>query len=184
MTKAELVKLFKEMAAAERFIGDSPFKSRAYLFAAETIEEYGLDIESLKNVKGIGKAILNKTDEYLKMGRIKKHDYLMELIPKKYVKVLTPENAMALGKEWKSEIIKRFFNENKTLRSLPSKHLARFYVLKEIASRFKRNHVYTETEINEILMKLYKDYVALRRYLVDYGFLKRTKDGSEYKRGD
>lgn len=184
MTKAELAKLFKEMAVAETFIGDSPFKSRTYLFAAEVIEKYGLDVEILKNVKGVGKAVLNKTNEYFKTGKIKKHDYLMKLIPGKYAKALTLENARLLGKEWKSEIMKRFFSEDKTLRSLPSKHLTRFYVLKEISSRFKRNHVYTETEINKILMKVYKDNVALRRYLVDYGFLKRTKDGSEYKRGD
>ncbi len=184
MSKAELVKLFKEMAMAEMFIGNSPFKSRTYLFAAESVEKYGLKVEILENIRGIGKAILNKTSEYLKMGKIKKHDYLMELIPRKYSELLTIENARALGKEWKSIVIKRFFNEDGTLKSLPSKHSLRFYVLKHIASYFKRNRVYTEMEVNEILSNIHEDNVALRRYLIDYGFLKRTKDGSEYRRGD
>ena len=184
MDKSELVRLFGEMAAAEIFIGDSPFKSRTYLLAAESVERYGLDVDTLKSLNGIGKAVLNKTKEYIETGKIKKHDYLMELIPTKYKKTLTLENAKNLGKEWKLEIKKRFFNGDGTLKLLPAKHLMKFYVLKEISSHFKQRHIYTETEVNEILLRIYDDNVTLRRCLIDYGFLARTKDGSEYKRRD
>ena len=31
-----------------------------------------------------------------------------------------------------------------------------------------------------MLAAVYEDYSMLRRYLVDYGFMGRTKDGTEY----
>lgn len=46
-----------------------------------------------------------------------------------------------------------------------------------------RQHM-TEKEINEILKagNLFGDHVVLRRYLVDYGLVTRTRDGSVYER--
>lgn len=35
-------------------------------------------------------------------------------------------------------------------------------------------------EVNEILRPVYDDFVLLRRYLIDYKFLTREKDGSCY----
>jgi hypothetical protein len=40
--------------------------------------------------------------------------------------------------------------------------------------------MYAEKEINEILKAIYEDYVMLRRYLIEYGFIDRKSDGSEY----
>ena len=182
MDAVELAKIFKEMSAAEDFIGDVLFKSRTYLLAAETVKKVGLDLEKLKETKGIGKAIITKTKEYLESERVKKHAELMELIPAKYKKKILTQDAKVLGKRWREEIKRRFFNEDGTLKSWPSKYSTKFYVLKEIARNFKRNRVYTENEVNMILAPIYEDHITLRRYLINYGFMRRTKDGSEYKR--
>ena len=51
-----------------------PFKARAYLQAQETIMTYPEDIyniEQLKGLKGIGKAIEGKLEEYIKTGSLK-----------------------------------------------------------------------------------------------------------------
>ena len=51
-----------------------PFKARAYLQAQETIMAYPEDIyniEQLKGLKGIGKAIEGKLEEYIKTGSLK-----------------------------------------------------------------------------------------------------------------
>ena len=39
---------------------------------------------------------------------------------------------------------------------------------------------YTEKELNTILVESFDDYVTIRRYLIEYGFLDRKKDGSRY----
>ncbi len=39
---------------------------------------------------------------------------------------------------------------------------------------------YTEKEVNKKLYKYYDDYVLLRRYMVDFGILDRTDNGSCY----
>lgn len=49
-----------------------------------------------------------------------------------------------------------------------------------IATLFDENKKYSEVEVNEILKPVYDDFVLLRRYLIDYKFLTREKDGSCY----
>ena len=39
---------------------------------------------------------------------------------------------------------------------------------------------YTEREVNEIIQPIYADYVTIRRYLISYGLMNRTRNGSEY----
>lgn len=182
MNTVELLKIFKEMAAAEDFIGGIPFKSRTYRLAAEAVGRTGLDLKKLKETKGIGKAVISKTKEYLESGRVRKHTELMELIPARYKKKILTQNARELGKQWRKEIKRRFFNEDGSLKTWPSKHSTKFYTLKEITYNFKKNRMYSESEVNAILAPIHEDYIALRRYLVNYGFIERTKDGSEYKR--
>lgn len=49
-----------------------------------------------------------------------------------------------------------------------------------ITTLFDENKKYSEVEVNEILRPVYDDFVLLRRYLIDYKFLTREKDGSCY----
>jgi len=50
------------------------------------------------------------------------------------------------------------------------------------ASLFTGGRVYTEREVNEALATVHDDTSALRRYLVESGFLGRTSDGAVYQR--
>ena len=50
----------------------------------------------------------------------------------------------------------------------------------EISKRFQIGKIYGEKEVNQILKMVYEDYVTLRRYLIEYGFLDRKPDGSQY----
>ena len=47
---------------------------------------------------------------------------------------------------------------------------------------FENGVEYTEKEINHKLVNYYEDYALLRRYLVDFGLLERSKDCSVYIR--
>ncbi|CAH1207835.1 hypothetical protein PAECIP111893_02792 [Paenibacillus plantiphilus] len=67
------------------------------------------------------------------------------------------------------------------LTGFPRKQKRKAALLRHIATRFKKGRKYKETEVNEILIRfMAEEYVTLRRYLIDYGFLGRESDGSAY----
>lgn len=72
------------------------------------------------------------------------------------------------------------------LNRIPRHPDQREVVLGVLAAGLRRRHPYSETEINEHLgralaaMNARVDHVTCRRYLVDFGFLKRDRAGSRY----
>jgi len=84
--------------------------------------------------------------------------------------------------EEQREIGGRYFleGESLSLKSFPKKQKAKLVVLNRIAELFDRAKRYTEKEVNAILGGVYEDHVTIRRYLIEYGFLARKPDGSEY----
>lgn len=70
------------------------------------------------------------------------------------------------------------------LSTFPTREKRRLILLRQIATRFAPGQTYTEKEVNAILSAVYTDHVLLRRLLIDYGFLTRRPDGSEYRRAD
>jgi hypothetical protein len=68
------------------------------------------------------------------------------------------------------------------LASWPRKQKEKLVLLLKVSGLFDPARVYSEREVNAILMPVYYDYVELRRYLIEYGFLTRKPDGSEYRR--
>ena len=56
---------------------------------------------------------------------------------------------------------------------MPSKRSKLLLVLDHIAQDFELGRTYPEAEVNEILLRYNDDYAALRRYLVDEGFMTR-----------
>jgi DNA-binding CsgD family transcriptional regulator len=66
------------------------------------------------------------------------------------------------------------------LRQIPPKEKKKIVVLGLIATSFEKGRRYPEKEINAILRDIHEDYVTLRRYLIEYGYLDRQRDCSEY----
>lgn len=66
------------------------------------------------------------------------------------------------------------------LRTFPAKEKRKYIVLTEIIRVFALGTHYSETEVNGILKRIYFDFATIRRYLVDYHFLDRTRDGKDY----
>ncbi|GGG17466.1 DUF2087 domain-containing protein [Paenibacillus abyssi] len=67
------------------------------------------------------------------------------------------------------------------LTGFPRKEKRKLAILRHIASFFERKRRYTEKEVNQVLSRFYEeDYVTLRRYLIEYGFMGREDDGSAY----
>jgi len=80
----------------------------------------------------------------------------------------------------RQSILSTYMTEAGALKEIPSKEKRKIVVLKEIAKNFKAEKQYSEVEINRILKRVNEDYPYLRRLLVEYGFLERTRDGSCY----
>ena len=75
-----------------------------------------------------------------------------------------------------------YLDENGAIRQFPARAKKKIIVMKEVIKNFKKDAVYTETEVNRILKRIYEeDYPSLRRALIEYGFMERTADGSVYR---
>ncbi len=89
----------------------------------------------------------------------------------------------AISNEEMEKVINTYFiNEDsiQKLKTFPSKEKRKIVVLKHILNYFENNRTYTEKEVNEILLKIYDDFVTLRRYMIEYGYMERSKDCSQY----
>jgi hypothetical protein len=68
------------------------------------------------------------------------------------------------------------------LTGWPKKQKDKLVLLRRIAMLFAEGRRYSEKEVNAILAPVWADHVTIRRYLIEYGFLGRRADGSEYWR--
>lgn len=66
------------------------------------------------------------------------------------------------------------------LKNFPPKEKKKVVILTKIWEQFEGGRKYSEKEVNKILADVYDDFVTIRRYLIEYGFMDRTKDGSKY----
>ena len=69
----------------------------------------------------------------------------------------------------------RTFVRNGRLVSIPAARSKRLVLLDWLAQRFEPGRHYPEREVNAILREVHPDVAALRRYLVDEGFLERLR---------
>ena len=84
------------------------------------------------------------------------------------------EAGLALGAATEDEehVLRTFFR-NGRLTEVPMKQSKRLIVLQRIALEFEPGRRYDEKEVNVIVGAFFNDHAALRRYLVDEGFLDR-----------
>ncbi len=72
-------------------------------------------------------------------------------------------------------LVGRLFTDGRIER-VPAKRKARAAVLLEVVGRFEPGRVYSEPEVNEVLLGVHEDFAYLRRELVNYHYLER-EDG-------
>ncbi len=87
MDKRQLSSIFEDIAMLLEIKGENPFKTKAYINAARTLELLEGDLSdyikegSLEDIKGIGKAISEKILEYAQTGQIRYYDELKAAVP-------------------------------------------------------------------------------------------------------
>lgn len=114
---------------------------------------------------------------------------MMELLKEKdeYAPAFVPVHQTAtmiderynITQEEQEQVVKKYFADG-VLTAFPLKEKQRLVILREIAGYLQPDVNYNEQEINQIVKGFYEDYVLIRRYLVEYGFVDRTSDGSNY----
>ena len=72
-------------------------------------------------------------------------------------------------------VLRGFFARGR-LTHVPAAHAKRMVVLDYLAQSFEPGVQYEEAKVNRILGKFHDDYAALRRYLVDAGYLSRSEN--------
>lgn len=70
-------------------------------------------------------------------------------------------------------VLRAFLRPDGSLTAIPTKVRKRLVVLNEIAQQFELGQTYDETSVNNLLRSWHDDVAALRRYLVEEGFLER-----------
>ncbi len=71
-------------------------------------------------------------------------------------------------------VLRAFLDGQGRLRGIPSRHSKRLVVLDLLAQLFEPGQRYEEVEVNRMLRAYHDDVAALRRYLVEDGFLDRS----------
>lgn len=66
------------------------------------------------------------------------------------------------------------------LRNFSPREKKKIIILTRIAEVFESEKEYTEKEVNALLEPIYPDFATVRRYLVEYGYMQRTRNGSKY----
>ncbi|MCB1246376.1 MAG: GNAT family N-acetyltransferase [Acidimicrobiia bacterium] len=80
-----------------------------------------------------------------------------------------------------AEILGRFFDGDRLVR-IPSGAAKRRLIIERVALRFEPGVRYHEREVDFAIQLIHADYAAVRRYLVDEGFMDRA-DGSYWRIG-
>jgi len=79
----------------------------------------------------------------------------------------------------KMSIIKNFFNEDGTLKNMPSQRKKKVVILAYLIRHLKYGKIYTEQEINEYIKKYHEDSSTIRREWIMHHFMFRQNNEYE-----
>lgn len=81
-----------------------------------------------------------------------------------------------------AEFLKRYFTmgPDGPLSEIPKKEKRKIVILRHLAKLFDVDRRYSEKEVNALLKERHPDFATLRRYLIEYGFMDRLPDCSQY----
>ena len=84
------------------------------------------------------------------------------------------------------DMLRGFLDAEGRVTQFPARRKKQLAVLQYLAGKFAPGRVYTEREVNEVLLAwhTFRDPATLRRELYDFHFLNRTPDGRTYELAD
>ncbi|MHB8064305.1 MAG: DUF2087 domain-containing protein [Ruminiclostridium sp.] len=155
----------------------------------------GKSDSEVQNELGIGSSSTIRNHRFVlkeKEHQAKLFLVLMELLKensKKAPEFVTPhktakmvDDRYKVTEDENLKIIRKYFIQGSDgpLKTFDMKEKNKLVVLRQILKRFEPNYIYTEKQVNEILKAIYPDFATIRRYLIEYGFMDRKPDCSQY----
>jgi DNA polymerase (family 10) len=98
MKNRAIADIFEKMADILEFKGENPFKVNAYRKASRVMKDLQQDVENiwqqgkLRELPGIGEALVKKIDEYLKSGKISKYEEISRDVSPDLMNLLNIQN--------------------------------------------------------------------------------------------
>lgn len=150
---------------------------------AEIVRELGGSASTIRNHRFTMREKLKQAKLFIALMELveEQNQQAPKLVPIPQAAIRVDER-YAVTEEEREKILKQYFQEglDGAIESFPKKEKRKLVILQQLLNRFERGKKYSEKEINEILKTAYHDYVTLRRYLIEYGFMERKDDGSQY----
>ena len=123
--------------------------------------------------------LLEEKREQLKNSQKEEPDMLINI----HKSATNVDERYAITQSEKQAVLTRYFDKDNNLliKEFPSKEKKKIIILQHIAKEFDGNKEYSERQVNDILMHFFDDYVTVRRYMIEYGFMERSRDCSVYR---
>ncbi len=144
-----------------------------------------LSIEDLTNRTGATKRQIAEAIGYLATAGFLDDEHRLDIAVFHEIAAELPgDSPTDLTGPWTDEearVLGRFFDGDR-LKRIPSSAAKRRLVLERIAMRFEPGVRYHERDVNFSIQLIYADYAAVRRWLIDEGFMDRA-DGAYWRIG-
>ena len=182
-----IAKIFNEIADALEFLGDNPFKIRAYRTAANVIEglveDISVYIQRNEKIYGIGEDLREKIIEFLRTGKIKKHEELLSKIPKGIFEIMNipyvgPKTAKLLYEHFGVDSIEKLKNILETGALLKIKGFG----LKKIENIKKGLELYQKLSQRFPIGEVYNDIINFKNYLSSIDGIKKIEIAGSFRR--
>ncbi|MEO0202314.1 MAG: DNA polymerase/3'-5' exonuclease PolX [candidate division WOR-3 bacterium] len=182
-----LSRIFNEIADALEFLGDNPFRVRAYRIAANVLEGLVEDISVYINrnekIYGIGEDLREKIIEFLNTGKIKKHEELLSKIPKGVFEIMKipyvgPKTAKLLYDNFNVD------NIEKLKEILESKQLLKIkgFGVKKIENIKKGLDLYKKLSERFAIGEVYQDILNFKNYLSSIEGVEKVEIAGSFRR--
>ncbi len=175
----------------KKLTGLSAHQSKIMKMFYDGLSDY--DIQKAMNIGSISTIRNHRYALKEKEKQAKTMSTMMELLArvtddkkmpvKPHVTATMVDDRYDITEEKRLKILEKYFPDglHGRLTTFYTKEKNKIIILGEVIKRFESVRRYNEKEVDELLKLVYEeDYVLMRRYLIQYGFLDRERDGSVY----
>ena len=181
MTEEQVLQLFKCLADRSRLrIVQSLLREDMY--AERLAQRLGVTPATVSfHMKKLEEAglITSRPDQYYTMYALRREALtlpVLELIAGACDQAPEQERR---EEQYRKKVIETFFEYGR-LKAIPAQRKKERICLEEMVRVLEPGRVYTEPELNEVLLRFHEDYCTLRRDMISEGLL--TRDGGLYTR--
>ena len=174
MTEERVLQLFKCLADRSRLrivqalLQEDMYTERLAQRLALTPATISFHLKKLEEA-GL---VTSRTEQYYTMYALCREDLTLPVL--ELIGSATDQRSQQELREqqYRQKVIETFFEYGR-LRAIPAQRKKERICLEEIAEKLQMGRVYTETELNEVLLTVHEDYCTLRRDMISEGLLKR-----------